>query len=204
VSGHYPDAVRKHRAIRTTTSRCTRQRDSKRRKEKNIVNVDAKTELCTAYPQSPDNGGVSGENIAREERAELREPECHLDPTPEELEGHIRECQQLVREWNEHHTAPFEVGLTRAEYRQLFCGGNRKHKIALCCQASQMQGEKPDYPGLVIRAFTLMLRESERRRIGNPFGWLWSCLHGNSDGSIPWVVGLTAAQERAPPRRTVC
>jgi hypothetical protein len=67
-----------------------------------------------------------------------------------------------------------------------------------------MQGEKPDYPGLVIRAFTLMLRESERRRIGNPFGWLWSCLHGNSDGSIPWVVGLTAAQERAPPRRTVC
>jgi hypothetical protein len=174
-----------------------------RQKEKDVVNVDTKTELSTHFPQDAERTGILATIRPQEPLSLIDEPECQLDLTPEELNVHTRECQQLVREWNETHEVRFDLDLTPEGYRKLFCGGDRKQRLELCYRAFKMQGERLDYPGLVRRAFVLMLRESQRRRIVNPFGWLWSCLHGNGDGTIPWVATPAAEEERSPPRRAV-
>jgi hypothetical protein len=58
-----------------------------------------------------------------------------------------------------------------------------------------VQGERINYPGLVLRAVQLMLKASQKTRISNPYGWLWSCLHGNGDGKSPWVQLLSSEEE---------
>ncbi len=65
----------------------------------------------------------------------------------------------------------------------------------LCYQAFNINNERINYPELVLRAIRLMLRSSEKKRIQNPGGWLWSCLHGNGDGTTPWVQLLSAEEE---------
>ena len=68
-------------------------------------------------------------------------------------------------------------------------------KCSLCYDAYKILHEKIHYPELVLRALQLMLKASEKTRIANPFGWLWTCLHGNGDGTTPWVQLLTADEE---------
>ena len=90
--------------------------------------------------------------------------------------------------------------------KKLFYGGDAAHKLLVCREASNLTGGKPDFPGLVIRALNLMLEASKKQRIQNPFGWVWSCLHGTPEGKPPWVHLLTAPEEarrisspRSPP-----
>jgi hypothetical protein len=65
----------------------------------------------------------------------------------------------------------------------------------MCYDAYKILHEKIHYPELVLRALQLMLKAREKTRITNPFGWLWTCLHGNGDGTTPWVQLLTADEE---------
>jgi hypothetical protein len=65
---------------------------------------------------------------------------------------------------------------------------------------------KLNYPAVVLRALTLMLEASSKKRIQNPFGWTWACLHGKTEGINPWVQLITAREEtqrfgpsRSPP-----
>jgi hypothetical protein len=97
--------------------------------------------------------------------------------------------------WNESQPNKFDWNPTESELRKLFFGGEPEHKEKSCYSAYNLLGEKIHYAELVLRALRLMLRSSAKARITNPFGWMWSCLHGNGDGTLPWVQLLTADEE---------
>ena len=111
------------------------------------------------------------------------------------------DCSKALRlalcRWNEQHSSKFEWNPSDGELRKLLCGGNYDHKLNLCYQAYNLLGEKINYPELVRRAINLMLKASEKSRINNPFGWLWTCIHGNGDGTTPWVQLMTADEEQS-------
>lgn len=120
-----------------------------------------------------------------------------IEPSPEEFKAYARKCLLILHRWNETRMNRFSWNPSESELKKLFCGGDREHKIRMCYQAFNLQGEKINYPELVLRAVKLMLKASQKHRIVNPFGWLWSCLHGNGDGTTPWVQLLTAEEEKS-------
>jgi hypothetical protein len=99
--------------------------------------------------------------------------------------------------WNDGRSNKFDWNPTEPELRKLFLGGDQVHKETLCYSAYNLLGEKTHYAELVLRAVRLMLKASEKARITNPFGWMWTCLHGNGDGTHPWVQLLTADEENS-------
>jgi hypothetical protein len=111
------------------------------------------------------------------------------------------ECVDKVRsaisDWNDGRSNRFDWNPTEPELRKLFLGGDPVHKQTLCYSAYNLLGEKTHYAELVLRAVGLTLKASERTRITNPFGWMWTCLHGNGDGTHPWVQLLTPDEEGA-------
>lgn len=100
-----------------------------------------------------------------------------------------------LSDWNDSNTNIFDWNPTEAELRKLFFGGEPEHKEKSCYSAYNLLGENVHYAELVLRALGLMLKSSEKARITNPFGWMWTCLHGNGDGTLPWVQLLTADEE---------
>jgi hypothetical protein len=100
-----------------------------------------------------------------------------------------------IVKWNEEHRNKFNWNPADDELHKIFLGGTLDRKVSMCYDAYKILHEKIHYPELVIRALQLMLKASEKTRIANPFGWLWACLHGNGDGTTPWVQLLTAAEE---------
>jgi hypothetical protein len=120
-----------------------------------------------------------------------------IELSPEGFQAYCRQCRSIVRDWNDGRRNKFDWNPAEGELRKLFYGGNHSHKLSLCYQAFNLQGEKINYPELVLRAVKLMLKASQKHRIVNPFGWLWSCLHGNGDGTTPWVQLLTADEEKS-------
>jgi hypothetical protein len=107
-------------------------------------------------------------------------------------------CQTFrtkIVKWNEEHRNKFNWNPADDELRKIFLGGTHDRKVSMCYDAYKILHEKIHYPELVLRALQLMLKASEKTRIANPFGWLWACLHGNGDGTTPWVQLLTADEE---------
>jgi len=100
-----------------------------------------------------------------------------------------------LSDWNDGRSNKFDWNPTEPELRKLFLGGDQAHKETLCYSAYNLLGEKTHYAELVLRALRLMLKASEKTRVTNPFGWMWTCLHGNGDGTTPWVQLLTADEE---------
>ena len=107
-------------------------------------------------------------------------------------------CQTFrtkIVKWNEEHRNKFNWNPADDELNKIFLGGTHDRKVSMCYDAYKILHEKIHYPELVLRALQLMLKASEKTRIANPFGWLWTCLHGNGDGTTPWVQLLTADEE---------
>jgi hypothetical protein len=107
-------------------------------------------------------------------------------------------CQTFrkkIVKWNEEHRNKFNWNPADDELHKIFLGGTHDRKVSMCYDAYKILHEKIHYPELVLRALQLMLKASEKTRIANPFGWLWTCLHGNGDGTTPWVQLLTADEE---------
>ncbi|MCX6132607.1 MAG: DUF4373 domain-containing protein [Ignavibacteriales bacterium] len=102
-----------------------------------------------------------------------------------------------LSDWNDGRSNKFDWNPTEPELRKLFLGGDQTHKETLCYSAYNLLGEKTHYAELVLRAVHLMLKASAKTRITNPFGWMWTCLHGNGDGTHPWVQLLTADEENS-------
>jgi hypothetical protein len=127
---------------------------------------------------------------------QLRNESYLIELSPEGFQQYCQQCRSLIRDWNVGRRNRFDWNPTEGELRKLFCGGNHSHKVALCYEAYNLLGEKINYPELVLRAVRLMLKSSQKKRILNPFGWLWSCLHGNGDGTTPWVQLITAEEEK--------
>jgi hypothetical protein len=143
-------------------------------------NTSVKIKLCTA------------------EQYELLKDEPYLVELSEE--GFREYCQafrSLLANWNDERPNKFEWVPTESELRKLFFGGEQEHKLTMCYHAHKLLGEKIHYPELVLRALKLMLRSSQKTRIINPLGWMWTCLHGNGDGTTPWVQLMTAEEEES-------
>lgn len=93
--------------------------------------------------------------------------------TPAEIRAHMLEFRRVLAEWDRTRVNPFGWNPTESDLERLFQG-----------DASAGYGE------LVLQALKLMLETSERRRITNPAGWIWSCLHGSAEGSGPWIQAM--------------
>ena len=133
-------------------------------------------------------------------KSEITYEQLKSEPYLVELdEGGFQEYCQTFRskivKWNEEHRNKFNWNPADDELHKIFLGGTHDRKVSICYDAYKILHEKIHYPELVIRALQLMLKASEKTRIANPFGWLWTCLHGNGDGTTPWVQLLTADEE---------
>jgi hypothetical protein len=168
------------------------QKENRNRTAKEMLanNTSDKNKLSTA-PKAH-------EPLAQAEQYELLKDEPYLVELSEE--GFREYCQafrSLLANWNDERPNKFEWVPTESELRKLFFGGEQEHKLTMCYHAYKLLGEKIHYPELVLRALKLMLRSSEKTRIINPLGWMWTCLHGNGDGTTPWVQLMTAKEEES-------
>jgi hypothetical protein len=154
------------------------------------------TGIRTASGQDPDQRGEpSGEwpkaadNVlpaqTDKDTEEMKKEQNRADAslTAADLRHCIAQFRAVLAEHNHSRVNPFSWNPTEAELERLFLGGDERHKEALC----RAWGGTFSYPELVVRALKVMLESSERRRIANPAGWLWACLHGSADGAGPWI-----------------
>jgi len=188
LSGPCPDFVRIDSEQYTTSLRTVfdnilpeaeeEQKENRSRRRKEM-------DLCSAERQGKISTGDSGAGGA----------DAMIQLSASGLSRYMHSCREIIREWNDGHVQKFDWQPTEIELRKLFLGGERDHKIDLCYQAMNVQGGETRYAELILRAIRLMLTSSERHRITNPFGWVWSCLHGCGDGTAPWVGLMTAAEE---------
>ena len=111
------------------------------------------------------------------------------------FQEYCRMFRSKIVKWNEEHRNKFNWNPADDELHKIFLGGTHDRKVSMCYDAYKILHEKIHYPELVLRALHLMLKASEKTRIANPFGWLWTCLHGNGDGTTPWVQLLSADEE---------
>ena len=106
--------------------------------------------------------------VTEEIKKEQNRPVCPM--TPAELRARMLEFRRVLAEHNRCHVNAFSWHPTEAELERLFLGDGAD-----------------GHAELVLQALKLMLETSERRRIANPAGWIWSCLHGSAEGSGPWI-----------------
>ena len=139
--------------------------------------------------ENVDNSCYQNQNIS--------ENEFLIVPTTEQFEAYRQKLLSEVSAWNAERKNKFDWHPSTDELRKLFFSGSEQHKLSLCYQAYNLNHETINYPELVLRAVRLMLRSSEKKRIQNPTGWIWTCLHGNGDGTSPWVQLLTADEENS-------
>jgi len=118
-----------------------------------------------------------------------------LSLTDEGFQEYSQRFHAEIDRWNEKRQEKLDWVPVDSQLRKLFFGGSEDHKLTLCYHAYRILDEKVHYPELVLRALRLMLKASENTRISNPYGWMLSCLHGNSDGTLPWVQLLTLEEE---------
>ena len=113
----------------------------------------------------------------------------------DEIKAFRRLVVEDIREWNHEGTEIFDWTPTELEVCRLLRGGDREHKLWLCYQSMNLLGGDSSYPQVVRRAVGMMLQASLKKRITNPYGWLWTCLHGNAGGTSPWVQLATLEEE---------
>jgi len=121
-----------------------------------------------------------------------------IEPNDEVFDEYSLRLHSIIQKWNKDnpsraidwHPAPGEL-------KKLFYAGEYEYKLSMCFYAYKLLGEKINYPELVIRALRLMLATTAKAEIDNPFGWMWTCLHGNGNGAKPWVQLLSAEEENA-------
>ncbi len=113
------------------------------------------------------------------------------------FEEYAQSFRSEIANWNDDRSNRFDWVPLDSELRKLFLGGSDDYKLRMCYHAYNILTEKVNYPELVLRALRLMLKASEKTRITNPFAWMWTCLHGNGNGTLPWVQLLTADEENS-------
>lgn len=148
-----------------------------------LVDGRRKEELSTDYPPTgpfrPDSPEIA----------------LQINLSEEEFHAWSNGVRGMIRSWNEGRSNRFDRLLRDEELKKLFYSGEKEHKIRLCDQAVNLTGQDATYPAVVSRAVQLMLESSLRKRITNPFGWVWACLRGSGGGTPPWVQLLTGREE---------
>lgn len=112
----------------------------------------------------------------------LKDEPYLIELSEEGFREYSREFRSVLATWNDGRPNRFDWTPVDAELRKLFFGGEHEHKVTMCYHAFKLLGEKVHYPELILRSLKLMLKSSEKSRIINPFGWMWTCLHGNEIG----------------------
>jgi hypothetical protein len=136
-------------------------------------------------------GALTGEKLSTSEAQNPLVPPVSDD----DIKQFRRQIWEDIQAWNEGRTGRFDWIPSDNEICRLLRGGDPEHKLRLCYQAMNLLGGDSSYPQVVRRAVRMMLESSRRKRVTNPFGWLWTCLHGNAGGTPPWVQLATAAEE---------
>ncbi len=121
-----------------------------------------------------------------------------IEPGDKVFDEYSLQFQSTIQKWNrENPVHRIDWQPTIAELKKLFYAGEYEYKLSMCFHAYKLLGEKINYPELVMRALRLMLVTNAKAMVVNPFGWMWSCLHGNGNGAKPWVQLLTAEEENS-------
>jgi len=179
TSEQTPDSLRTKSAnVLLETEAEQIQKENRNRRNMLVKDVNEKNLISTSCQQ----GIVTNDNHVTE-------------LTQEAFLEYSCKARSELSDWNDGRSNKFDWNPTEPELRKLFLGGDQAHKETLCYSAYNLLGEKTHYAELVLRAVRLMLRASDKTRITNPFGWMWTCLHGNGDGTTPWVQLLTADEE---------
>lgn len=118
-----------------------------------------------------------------------------IELSDELFDQYCLKFHSILQQWNRKHRVAIHWNPQIKELKKLFYGGEYQHKLNMCYHAYKILGDKANYPELVMRALRLLLKKSEKSKIDNPFGWLWTCLHGNGNGKTPWVQFMTAEEE---------
>jgi hypothetical protein len=169
------------------------QKENRNRTEKDMLANNTSPKNLPAEPRS----GQAGELSTSEFYKLLKDEPYLIELSEDGFQEYSRSFRSTLASWNDGRPNKFDWAPADTELRKLFFGGEHEHKVTMCYHAFKLLGEKVHYPELVMRALKLMLKSSEKTRIVNPFGWLWSCLHGNGDGTTPWVQLLTAEEEQS-------
>jgi hypothetical protein len=181
--------------VRTLSDHST---DTLRTKSDKVLLEQSRTEQIQKEKRTEQTAPVPELSTRNPQSSPLVE-EMDLEPSDEVFADHCKSIRTMIASWNQTHTQRFEWAPSLPELKRLFYEGDTDERINLCCKAEMNRGEVVTYPSLVIHAVRLMLEASERSRITNPIGWLWTCLHGRGDGAEPWVLRSASPGSRAPP-----
>jgi hypothetical protein len=118
-------------------------------------------------------------------------------PDVTEFEPFCRAVHATIDDWNRNHVNRFELRPKQRDLRRLFVGGTPAQREALVYQAMNLLHGDATFPQIILRAVTLMLQASEKKRIRDPFAWIWSCMFGSGNGGTPpWVQLMSAKEEQ--------
>jgi len=128
-----------------------------------------------------------------------------IEPSEDIFDEYSLRFHSILQQWNKENSAhSIDWHPSTLELKKLFYSGEYPHKLSMCFHAYKLLGEKINYPELILRALSLLLSTNAKGKIDNPFGWMWTCLHGNGNGTKPWVQLITASEENSinsQPRR---
>ena len=191
--------------------------DYTRRVHRKTVNIQTNSEqrpdtVRPSHEQHSDTVRLKSDKVLLEAETEQNNNICNtanvdnsivnesylIDPTEELFDDYCLKFHSLLQRWNRKHGDILDWNPGVRDLKKLFYGGEYERKLAMCFHAYKLLGEKINYPELVMRALNLLLKKCEKSKVNNPFGWLWTCLHGNGNGKTPWVQLLTSDEERAP------
>ncbi len=113
-------------------------------------------------------------------------------PTQEEYVRYSFILRKMIAEWNHTHSVVVKWVPTDFELHRLFYGGQPSYKQVLCERISEVEGRVVEYPEIVLRAARRMLESSQKTRVANPVGWIWTCLHGNGGTGTAWLTPVSS------------
>ena len=195
LSGQSPESLRtKSEKVLLETEAEQIQKEKKRekrdRREKDLFVKDTKDEKESKAGEPLIHG------LTTSDYYELLRGEPYLISLTEEgFQEYSRRFRAEIARSNDKNQEKLDWIPLDSQLRKLFFGGSEDHRLTICYHAYRVLDEKVNYPELVLRALRLMLKASETTNILNPYGWMLSCLQGNSDGTLPWVQLLTSEEE---------
>jgi hypothetical protein len=173
IGPHDPDSEGSAQS-RTKSDKVSLQDNTYTRHDKIQKNTDNQLELSTFRAQTVSD---SKDQVVMDE--------------PEFLSWSA-EIKSTIARWNEKHRRSCGWEPNEKQLRKLAYGGKWRNRQRLCYESINVLGEDVTYAQVVLLAVKQMLAVSVRKRLANPFGWIWSALHGR-EGKAPWVHLPTAA-----------
>jgi hypothetical protein len=116
-------------------------------------------------------------------------------PSEDQFDHYCLEFHSILQHWNATTRSRIDWHPSMRDLKKLFCEGSYERKLTMCFHAYKILNEHVNYPELVLRALRLMLKSAAAKPIDNPVGWLWTCLHGNTNGTRPWAQIITSGEE---------